>query len=275
MFSAHSWQWLTPRLTTRKIAPDKAPPSRPPLAAIEALDDRILLSAVPVADNGSTAILIGLLKGNTSLVQDQLDFLKLVAADTRKDKWLPQLTTDFLKIDGLLYKFGDALINTDAKYAKFDTIQQQLNQVFTKVDNLLPSISPSNELLTAAWIKIRESASGILTSLSDLPAVQASHKVVQPLLKLNQDFLKIDTLFLKLGEDLLIKDNLVQDKHFYMKLQALFQEADGSVSKFGLSEQLLPAVRDAQNQVNTTLASLGSKFTGGPTLENSPGDVIG
>src|SRR5881394_1284796 len=119
MLRIPSWKWLSFRPTRELIAGD-APQSRPCLPAVEKLDDRLMLSVSTDASEvpplqGDTQILIGLLKGQLTLVSHELNALK-IAGDLKLD--VHKFTDSFLKIDDVISKFGEALLKTDLTEVK-------------------------------------------------------------------------------------------------------------------------------------------------------------
>ena len=110
----HSWTWLPSRLTNLQHPEPKSatPRRRPPLAALEQLEDRVLLSASSTG-GGTDAILIGLLKGQVDIRTSAVNFLKVVEGIC--DGTQPELDA-FLKITDAFHKIDSAVaaLTTDA-----------------------------------------------------------------------------------------------------------------------------------------------------------------
>lgn len=237
-----NWDWLAPRRALRQIfaIPSVDPKSRPCLPAVEPLDDRILLSAVPASSEGGAPtpsdILITLLKGeiggalakgDTSLLQGELDALKIAAVSLGDIKitkpidtstpLMVKLTDGFIAIDEIFAKYTNALIEhklTDSTaggkhFGK--VVVTALNDTFEKIDGIVQEIGGSgeNNLLVPAVQKVRDAAYKLSDNLS-LLAEGADGQEEPPVqtiaLKLVDDFSEAQEGLLKLGEDVFYKD---------------------------------------------------------------------
>jgi len=281
MSDTHSWDWLPPRLTGRKVRDGAADATaRPCLPEVERLDDRILLSAsvqTAAADTGggTTQILIGLLRDGTDMIKGELDAvqLSLRSADPSIKIW-----QDFWKVDDLLFNAADAFI-------KGGTAKIRLDEAFKKIDEDVARLDGATGELVPAVQKVREAANKVVLDLDSLnrfgvPLKKATFTVGQ----IAEDFMKIDRLAYKIGVDAMIKGEVAGIKGeslgaFLGQLDDLFQKAGNLITATGDSSiigVLLPAVQDAEKQLTSYLIGLtgGEQFPGGVSLPDGGGDVI-
>jgi hypothetical protein len=248
--SVPPWNWLPSRKSHDQNPPDGAPaplPSRPCLPAVEALGDRVLLSAAPgAASNGpppADQVLIGLLKGELSLVNQQLAALKLAAdADPQT---LHKLTDGFLKVDDVLVKYGEAFIKGDLNdqkiklslyelerqliklgTLKFPTAQMQpaLDGIKLGAENLIDainqvgSVGDLSQKQQLSYLKINDAFGAVDAALLKIEGAVIENKV-----KADQ---KVDYLVIKLNDVLVSSVNKVDDPDLQKSLQGLVAETD-------------------------------------------------
>ncbi|MGH7135429.1 MAG: type VI secretion system tube protein Hcp, partial [Pirellulales bacterium] len=135
-----SWKWLGSQFGVRKACPRGR--TRPCLAALEQLEDRVLLSAAsvtPPTDQALSAV-NAFLKIEGTFNQSQTDFLK-AESDFLKigSHKLTAATVDyFLKIDGDLLKIGEDLVvsPTGAAVGGIDGTLANLKLPASTADNL-------------------------------------------------------------------------------------------------------------------------------------------
>jgi hypothetical protein len=285
-----SWNWLPPRPSTREMAErggaTAAPQSRPCLPAIEPLDDRILLSAAPAAavdqpggTTANTGILIGLLKGQLDLIKGEIATLKLAAGGETQIKGesvIKLLTNEFLKLDETVLKLGDAAVIGDL--AGYKEQQIKIDQALNKLDALLPdssSLLPAVQRLVKSLTPVTEGGQAV------------SYKEQKVLLKIADEFLKIDGAILKFAAD-------PTGAEFQKGLDPSIKFLKDVVKIDALVDQLDPQIKgeltEALNAIKVgTLDFLGSllkpvdngglssdgPFDGGVTLpDDTGGDVL-
>lgn len=277
----HSWKWLTPRITQRNITePSVKAKTRPAMPSMEALDDRVMLSATTAGTSTNlNAILIGLIKASTPVLESELTlFQKAVLEDKRKDKWMPVMKADLVNIDSLLMKYGEQLIKGKLGTAAATTLQNKMDVIFAKMNTLLMKFAPNSADLSPAVQKVREAALGVISSLSQFNNSGVAAKTSIDFVKIAKDFLNIDKTVLALGENLLLNGKVDLDKQLSAKVSDIFQKTQTLVNvKLGGDPALLAAVQDAQTQITGFLNGLsggGTTFKGGPTVVSN-GDVIG
>jgi hypothetical protein len=206
----HSWTWLPARLTSLPPAPPNkpSPKRRPPIPALEQLEDRVLLSAATTGGNGDPdAILIGLLKGQVDLRSSEINFLKVVedlsnGSPSQADAFF-KMTDAFAKIDDAVSALTtDALANAghkhDAPGQKFLEIKLQdvIVSSFAKIDQQLGAFGDGSvDKLLPAVQNIQKNTAAFLAGLDQLPAVQTKgFKELGGFLKIQGDLLKVDVI---------------------------------------------------------------------------------
>jgi hypothetical protein len=275
-----SFNWLPPRPDTREIAAraaESAPDARPCLPALEPLDDRILLSAAvptvdaPVGDKTvNTAVLANLLQGQFELLKAEVNALKFAPGgetQIKGESFLKHLTNTFLKLDDAFLKIGEAALVGDL--VGYKEQQLKINDALLKIDALLPK-SP-----------LQETVKFLVTSLDIREGGQVvSDKEQEALLKLGDQFLKIDYALLKFAAD----PTAPQFKHgqepsikidqAFIKIGAVLEQLDPEL-KADLSRTLndikigtyayLSTLRGEKPGGDGELSSIG-QFTGGVAL---------
>jgi hypothetical protein len=265
-----SWKWLSSRLSTRALAADGKTPSRPCLPAIEQLDDRVMLSvAVEGAPKGDNQILIGLLRGQVGLVSEEVNALKL-AGDLKID--LHKINQSFLKIDDVIYKFGEDLIKGELGASKIDQTLDQLKIEFSKIDTLVGGLPRETGDELKFVLDTFESKATELVNLlgSSTGGGDLDHKVEATLLKVSDSFLKLDDAVLKYEEaSIARKAGKGQQEYLVIKLADVFVSSL-KVSDSDLKIQLLGL------QADTAKILFGGNDTGGDTGggDNGGGGVI-
>ncbi|MEI8194794.1 MAG: hypothetical protein WCI73_02680 [Phycisphaerae bacterium] len=300
MTPMHTWKWLPTRFTrllSQGSASASDRPGRPCLAALEQLDDRVLLSVAPTANADQIAALIGLLRTELSLNSSEVAVLKLatgavtVGQKTDADSAFLKLESDFLKIDGLLLNFAASTVDGEAKDKdhKVQVVSAQMQDVFLKIDALLPTLDKgSQELLVPAVQKVREAALTALNAITDLGALKITdHKMGNAFLKIDAELLKIDGFTIKLSADAIAGKVMPQDKWLPTALNNMFLKIDSQIGAMGdgsVYKELVGAVDQLKIDTQGFLAGLTTpvgttttavtSFTGGVKL-GPTGDKIG
>jgi hypothetical protein len=256
------------------------PPSRPCLPAVEKLDDRLMLSATPQAAstgdggneipplNGDTEILIGLLRGQLGLVNNELNVLK-AAGDLKIDAH--KLTDSFLKIDDVIYKLGEAQIKGDLTDVKLDKSISDLKIQFQKIDMLVGGLGEKEHKFISEQIaSLQENTASIIGVLSKAEnGGDLSHKIELSYLKLSESFLKLDGAILK------YESNLVQDKAHKVDMKFLeIKLEDILVSSYKIDDSALQ--KEIRGIADATAGLLAPpSFNGGVTTDGGDtGDVL-
>jgi len=255
-----SWKWLSSRLSARALAADSKTPSRPCLPALEQLDDRVLLSvAVEGAPKGDNEILIGLLKGQVELVNHEVNALKL-AGDLKID--LHKINESFLKIDDVIYKFGEDLIKGELGASKIDQTLDQLKIEFSKIDTLVGGLPRETGSELKFVLDTFESKATELVNLlgSSTGGGDLDHKVEGTLLSVGDSFHKLDDAVLKFEEaSIARKAGKGQQEYLVIKLSDVIVSSL-KVSDSDLKIQLLGLEADTAK-----ILSGGGNDTGGDT----------
>ena len=271
--STPSWKWLPSRSTARELAAGAASspaPSRPCLPSVEALGDRIMLSAAPAlaaSDDGQVPvdrILIGLLKGELSRVNSELAALKLVGGED--PKLLHQLTQGLLKVDAVVSKVGEAVIKGELTENKENKALELLESEFLKIDAALQGLSPAvQKQVQAAIGDIKLGAGELVEALSGIKLDELSHKDEQTFIKITDAFGDVGAGLLKLEQDILAS-KVRTDKQNYLviKLTDVLVSSFNKVTDEGLKEQLTGIVADTEKILIGLLQPV-----------QTPGDVIG
>ena len=289
-----SFNWLPPRPDTREIAAraaEAAPGARPCLPAIEALDDRILLSAVvigpieqPDGAVANPAVLTALFKSGFDLLKAEVAALKFFQGGETdyKESSLKILTNQFLKLDQTLLKIGDALLVGDLTGYKY--YESKVTEVALKIDALLPG---DEAVFLPAVQRLVKSLAGqeggqvvskedikLLSNLSDQffkidqallkfaadPTGAQFKQGLNPAIKITQDFVKIDALLQQLDPDV--------SGHFKSTIDAL------KIDTFNYLKFLTSPIGKDPGTGDGELSSIG-QFTGGVVLPDDPnGDVL-
>jgi hypothetical protein len=281
-----SWNWLTSRITARRLADEsRSTPSRPCLPAIEQLDDRVLLSAAvggdvivePPNPASSSQILIGLLKGSFDLLKVELEALKFAAEDIKLAEvpnLVHKLNLEFFKIDQIVSDFGAALIKGELTEHKEHKAFEQLELEFLKIDSLLGAVKGDEGGLSRLIEGIKIDAFTLLGNLSKFESAgELSHKDQQTLLKIVADFDSLDDAVLKLQEDLLFHKHKGEHKQDYLEIKLNdVLVSSRLVDDKNLQGQLLSTI-DA-TKILIGLLQPGDDFTGGISVIGSTDDVV-
>jgi hypothetical protein len=236
------WNWLPPRgARVRPANPSLAGVPRPPLALLEQLEDRVLLSVN--TEGGTEAILIGLLRGQIALRSAELNFLK-IAGELVSDKTTPLAETfvkiedDFLRIDGALFKLTEWTLAAHKDRADVLTVKLEdvIVSSFSKIEMELKGLGGTDEgaLLLPAVQKVREAATRALGSLAQLGEVKLAPQVSAEFAKVERDFLKIGFITDKFTTDQLYdKLNKGADDRVDVKLTDAFEKLDAAIGAMG------------------------------------------
>jgi hypothetical protein len=241
----HSWTWLPTRLTDLHPAdPKPSPKRRPPIPALEQLEDRVLLSTVTTGTGaaGTDAVLIGLLQGQVDLRASEFDWIKLVEgvstgtqpqadalfkitdAFVKIDTAVSALTSDAvatagIKFDAPLQKFLEIKLQ-DVIVSSFATIDKQLGAFGDgSVDKLLPAVQD-----------IQNNTSAFLGTLSQLPAVQ--FKELGGFIKIQGDLFNADVILdvaVKIHDITITKPIDKASTTLLVKLDTSFQKIDTDI----------------------------------------------
>jgi hypothetical protein len=192
-------------------------PSRPCLPAVEQLGDRILLSAdvAVIGDNPGESpppppidqILVGLLKGQLEMATHELAALKIAGA--ANPKLVHKLTEGLLKVDDVLYKYGESLITDRIGDIKLGDIKQdvflKLESEFNKIDGVIAILPKDAQAqLKIVVTNLEKKANEILIGLQKVgPLGDLSNKDQQSFLKVTDAFADLDAGLLKLQESIL------------------------------------------------------------------------
>jgi hypothetical protein len=290
MSDTHSWNWLPPRLTARKVTEGMAAEEtgRPCLPEVERLDDRILLSAsvkaaaAETGGGGTTQVLIGLLRDGTDLVKGELGVLQAARptdpAGTKDLRGTWKLAQDFWKLDDLLFDAAEG----SAKGQPQDLSKIRLDDAFKKIADDAADLGglSDGQLLPAV-----QRAAG--QYLADLNLAGLTFKKADFTWKIVEDFAKVDDLVYRIGADAVIRGDLAGSKGdspdvFLGHLEDAFAKLDQVISASGDSSiigVLLPAVQRAEDELLPYIRGLigqtgGDQFPGGVTLPDAGGDVI-
>ena len=298
MLTNPTWKWLSSRRPLPELADAASAnlPSRPCLPAIEKLDDRLMLSVTPSpfyqsgGHEGITAdteILIGLIKGQLGLVQNELTAIKLAPGQIKLSD-LVQMKVDFLNMDGKITSLGE-----DAIAGKFTELKQQkvlngIDDIFFKIQSVIPpnSTDGGNDLLPAVQ-KVREAAIKIVMDFK-LQATGGSvvtDKQQNAILAIPDQFLNMDELLMKYGQNPAAPE-FATGFAPGAKLDETFVKIDFLVSQLDPNLQLHLKQIITQMKVDTFtfLGTLnnqppvdtdggGGTFTGGITLTDT-GDLL-
>ena len=266
-----TWKWLPSHSAARELAASAVSrvPSRPCLPAVEALGDRILLSAVApaAASEGPPPIdriLIGLIKGELSLATSELAALKLAGGDDTQV--LHKLTQGFAKIDEVINDVGQAVIKGDLTEHKENKALELLDNEFLKLDAAVGGLSgDAQKRLEAAIDGIKLSAGELLGGLSTIKLDELSNKEQQQFLKITEAFGDVGAGLLKIEESVLArKAGKGQEDFLVIKLTDILVSSYQKVSDEGLKEQLDGLVAGAEKILIGLLQP-----------SETPGDVIG
>jgi len=266
-----SWKWLSSRLSARALAAGSNTPSRPCLPAIEQLDDRVLLSAaVEGSPQGDNQILIGLLKGQVELVNHEVNALKL-AGDLKID--LHKINESFLRIDDVIYKFGEGLIKGELDAASADKTLAQLKIEFSKIDTLVGGLPrETGGELKFVLDTFEHKATELVNLLgSSTGGGDLDHKAEGTLLRVSNSFLRLDDAVLKYEEaSIARKAGKGQQEYLVLKLADVYVSSL-KVSDSDLREQLVGLEADTAR-----ILFGGGTDTGGDTGagDNGGGGVI-
>ena len=252
--STPSWKWLqrsnARELTARAESPGA--PSRPCLPAVEALGDRILLSAVAPAAGSSDGpppadqILIGLIKGELKLATSELAALQLVGGED--PQLLHKVTEGLLNISNVVSKVGEAVIKGDLTDHKENKAVELLDSEFLKLDSAISGLSGgAQEGLKAALDTIKLNAGQLVGALSNLKLDELSDKTRQTFLKIADVFGDVDAGLLKIEESVLArKAGKGQQDFLVIKLNDILVSSFKKLDDARLKEQLTGIVADTE-----------------------------
>jgi hypothetical protein len=277
MLHVPSWKWLSFRPTRELVTGDApAPQSRPCLPSLEKLDDRLMLSVSTDASevpppNGDTQILIGLLKGQLTLVSHELNALKLAGAlklDVHK------FNESLMKIDDVITDFGQAVLKEDLTAVKIDRSLNDLKVEFMKIDALVGGLGDSDAgtQLKVVLDTLDHKSSELIGLLNSATgAGDLDHKVELRYLKVSDSFQSLDDALLKVTEDAALarKAGKGQQEYLQIKLQ------DVIISSLKVED---PDVQGQLLNLEKLTAGLlqtgGGDFGGGVTTDGGTGDVL-
>jgi hypothetical protein len=236
-----SWKWLSSRSTASELAAQAAAsksPSRPCLPAVEQLDQRVMLSVAgdiivePPQPADSTQILIGLVKGELDLVKEELNFLRLAAAEQKfaeTPNLIHKLTQSFLKIDDVLYRYGEDLIKGGLDGVKLEIAEKkaisEIDSQFSKIGGLLGEVGEGG--FTRLIEGIKQEATSILIGLGDLgPGGELDSKDQHSLLNFASKFeVAADAILNLEGFNLARKAGGKQIEYIQVKLEDILVSA--------------------------------------------------
>ena len=258
MLRTPSWKWLSSRLSTRALMTARPAPSRPCLPAIEQLDDRLMLSASTGGEGGfkgDNQILIGLLRGQLELVDHQVNALKL-AGDLKLD--IHKLNDSFLKIDDVIYKFGEDLIKSERGGLKIDEALNDLKIEFSKIDTLVGGLPrETGGDLKFVLDTFESKATDLVTVLGNSIGSDLDSKVEATLYKAADSFRGLDDAVLKFEEAAIArKAGKGQQEYLVVKL------ADVLVSSLKVSDSDLK-VQLLGLELDTAKVLFGGNTDGG------------
>lgn len=250
------------------------PQTRPCLPQVERLGDRVMLSVSTeaiITDVEADEILVALVMGQLPIVSGQLAALKLGASLVGTDQALKvdyiKLTDAFLKLQDTIYDFGDVLIKADHKlgFEQYDFARElskaslAVTDQLSKIDALAFSWgleSGKNPMLPAVQ-KIETNTLSLLNILQNkfAPDGGTTHEELLNILKLSDDFLKIDQDVIKIGSDLLIGKKVSPGSENYLQIK--FQDILVTSYKIG-DDALQQTLIGLQGQTLDLL-----KFAGG------------
>jgi hypothetical protein len=267
---------------------------RPCLAALEQLDDRLLLSAAPAANADQLAALVSLLGSELALSSNEVAVLKLAVGaispgqKTDADAAFLKLEGDFLKLDGLILNASRGAVSSH----KFDFNETppttQIQDIFVKINALLPTLSPSSqEVLLPAVQKVQDAALATLESIASVSALKINdHKTTEAFVKMDAELLKIDALVLKISVDTVADKTTPLDKQLPMVIDNTFVKIDSQIGAMGdgsVFKDLLGVVDQFKLDTDGLVVTLTTPVTP-PTSSTTPfaglalgdtGDTIG
>jgi hypothetical protein len=276
MLRIPSWKWLSSR-PTRELVTGDAPQSRPCLPAVEKLDDRLMLSVSTDSSetpplNGDTQILIGLLKGQLTLVSHELNAIKL-AGDLKLD--VHKFNEAFMKIDDVITDFGQAVLKEDLTAVKIDRSLNDLKIEFLKINDLVGGIDGNSDAvgeLKFVLDTLDHKANELIGLLNNATgAGDLDQKVELSYLKVADSFQSLDDALLKVTEDAVLarKAGKGQQEFLEIKLQDV-QISSLKIENPDVQQQLL----DLEKLTAGLLQTGGGDFGGGVTTDGGTGDVL-
>jgi hypothetical protein len=286
----HSWNWLPARFTGFAFTPTQ----RPPLATLEQLEDRMLLSAA--VDGGGTPdqVLISLLKGQLDLRGSEINFLKIAGGSLVGDKTAPDtflnIQQDVFKIDDAVGKLmGNTVIgdksDTGQKYltVKLETV---IITGFADIENKLTDLGENSDgQLLPAIQKIQDATHKFTDSLKFIPGGILDNKLAASFNKIELDLGQINDAAGKVSfGDIVIPKHIDKSSPVLMqKISDSFVKIETDIAGFatgGDLEDLNSAVDTLKVNTLDLLSSLAPPvitpdggFAGGVTTTNT-GDVI-
>lgn len=256
-----SWNWLAPRLSMQEMFPSTGVPARPCLPAMEALDDRILLSIAPESPTAGQ-VLAGIVKAGIvaedSLFASEMDLLQKLGTLSKRNPTLHFTATGehikkavltFREIDDVFFKFGVELIKGEVTELEQKALLTQLNIQFNKLNEMVGDFGVGEDnLLLPAVQKLENKAMSLFGDLTGVKVFgEVSSKDQQILFKISQDFLLGQRALLDSAEDLVLsKKSKGQEPFLIIKMEdVLISSARLSDSKLGSDfEQLANGVLD-------------------------------
>jgi hypothetical protein len=150
----HTWQWLSTRLPAKAIwREEHSAPAQSALPAAELLGDRIMMDGTVALVEGQqikgesdTQILIGLLKGELEFSKLQLNTLAMAWKISLDEELVQKLANEWLDVNDVLSKFGEALIKGELSEHKFDKFVNKINAELADVSAVASKIEGQNKL---------------------------------------------------------------------------------------------------------------------------------
>jgi hypothetical protein len=269
---------------------------RPCLPAVELLGDRVLFSLSTGGEGGGdVAVLIGLMRQTQPVLAEELAALKIAsdasAAGSKFKVDFFKLSREFLKVDQLLFKFGEALIKLDevdaSKVSKLEQkVMTAIGGEFLKIDALVARSGWGGEVggaLLPAVQRVEEAALAAAKGLAGLagPGGDLGNKGEAELLKISDTFLKIDANLLKLATAVFAGDVIGNKQEAFIKLESKlltlgWNKLDALVSKIGDAEfkQEIDGFGQATMDIAAGLLKPTEIFDGGPVVIGDTDDVI-
>jgi hypothetical protein len=261
MFPIRSRNSLSTRLKNRQVraVARASTPSRPCLAAIDQLEDRLLLSAAtsPVVSdpNGSDAqVLVGLLTTQFDSIQSEISMLKIKSATGGTTAaTLHKLSTEFLKIDSILNTYGTDLSSGTLDKGAPANLKIKSTNEFLKIDDdagteLLPAVQSVDDELTAELATLTSDKDGYST---------LSQKDKQQFNNISLDVANLAGTIMNYGLEVFEgKPHLQLDETNALEsINKTWLKIDTFVDKLGETDQavLLPAVQSLKVDFQTLL----------------------
>jgi hypothetical protein len=283
-----SWKWLSPRFNYRHVTSGSShqPVARPCIAAMESLDDRILLSAAdssvvvpPPSDAPSpqAQVVSEMINGGIKIAEDEFALIKALSAAPSplpypNDVLLHKVAENYFKLNGVLTRLGnDALDGT--LDSKIDDAKQKIEYLHVELQDILVTsvASKADEQVSRLLEELQADTNNLTDSLAKLGVTQKiAPQELLPYFKIADSFAKMDDLVIKGELDFLnggtpgLTVTEAEDKVHKVVIHDISITKDLDKASASL---LLPAVQEGEGALIGLLdqLSIGGNFGGGIT----------